>query len=205
MSRDCLTERSEPLIAAVSRERHQMLADRVQEISREMNARDILYSSNYVNAVARACAAELHEVASHAWTLLQKAHASCGQGETEKVLPYFLLVLEAESKKLDAKLEATTETVAAGLQNKSMLHLQAVHEAHDHLTQKYSGEIAIYTADLSRAAARTRLDRWKSRAKNNPLVAFFVIVAAGIMAITAVVFALEKWSSFVRGLLLGDG
>ena len=205
MSKDCLTERSEPLIAAASRERHQLLASRVREISGEMNGRGILHSNIHVNAVAQACAAELHEIASIAWGHLQRAHESCGRSEVEKVLPHFLRVLESESSKLDAALQAAIGTIAAGLQNKSMLNLQAVREARDHLVQKYKGEIDIYTANLSRGDGGALLERWKNRVKNNPLVAFLTVVAAGIAGVAAFTDALVKLDSFVRRLLLGDG
>ena len=149
MTSDCLAERSEPLVAAASRERHEALAGRLLEISGEMNGRGIIHSSIYVNAVADVCAAQLHELASSAWNCVLRAHESCGRGEAEAVFPYFTRVLESESDKLDAALQGAVGTVAAGMQNKSMLRLRAVREAHVHLVQKYKGEIEIYVANLA--------------------------------------------------------
>lgn len=205
MSRDCLAERSEPLIAAASRERHEELAGRLLGISGEMNRRGILHSNIYVNAVADACAAQLHEIASIAWNCGQRAHESCGRGEVEAVFPYFARVLESESDKLDASLQGAVATVVAGLQNKSMLPLQAVREAHGHLAQKYKGEIEIYVANLARAAGGTLLDRWKNGLKSNRLVAILSLVAAGIVAVAGFTDALGKVDSFVRKVLLGEG
>ena len=205
MSSDCLAERSAPLIAAASRERHEALAGRLLKISGEMNGRGIIPSSIYVNAVADACAVQLHELASIAWNCVQRAHESCGQGDAEVVFPYFARVLESESDKLDAALQGAISTVAAGLQNKSMLRLQAVREAHVHLVQKYSGEIEIYVANLARAASGTLLDRWKNGFKNNRLVAVLSLIAAGIVVVAGFTDALEKVDSFVRKMLLDEG
>lgn len=205
MSSNCLAERSEPLIAAAARERHEALAGRLLEISGEMNRRGIIHSSIYVNAVADACAAQLYELTSIVWSSVQRAHESCGQGEAEAVFPYFARVLESESDKLDATLQGAIGVVAAGLQNKSMLRLQAVREAHVHLDQKYRGENEIYVATLARAASGTRLDRWKSGFKNNRLVAVLLLVAAGIVGVAGFTEALGKVDSFVRKVLLGEG
>ena len=204
MSTHCLVERSEPLIAAASRERHQLLSGRLLNISGEMNGRGITHSSIYVNAVAEACVAELHEMASIAWNCVQRAHASCGQRQPEEVFPYFARVLESQSRMLEAALQGAVGTIAAGLQNKSMLRLQAIHEAHDHLVEKYKGEINIYVANLDRGGGATLLDRWKNGIKNNRLIAFLAIVVTGVAAIAAFTDALGKVDSFVRRLLLGE-
>lgn len=204
MSTDCLAKRSEPLISAASRERHDALAGRLLEISGEMNRRGIIHSSIYVNAVADACAAQLHELASIAWSSVQRAHESCGRGDAEAVFPYFARVLELESDKLDAALQGAISTAAAGLQNKSMLRVQAVRDAHDHLVQKYCGEIEIYVANLTLAANRTLLDRWKNGLKNNRLVAVLSLVVAGVVVVAGFTDALGKLDSFVRKVLLGE-
>lgn len=204
MSSNCLAERSEPLIAAASRERHEVLAGRLLEISAEMNRRGIIHSSIYVNTVADACAAQLHELASIAWNCVQRAHESCSRGDAEAVFPYFACVLESESNKLDAALQGAVSTVAEGLQNKSMLRLQAVREAHVHLAQKYSGEIEIYVANLASAASGTRFDRWKNEFKNNRLVAVLLLIAAGIVVVAEFTDAIGKVDSFIKKMLLGE-
>ena len=160
MLKDCLTQRAESLIAAVSRERHQLLAERVREISGQMNSRGIFPSSIHVNEVANVCAAELKEIASAAWDCVRRAHESCGARENAKVLPYFLRVIEAEGAKAEAVLQQAVGLIAAGLQNKSMVPMREVREAQEHLAAKYTAEIEIYVANLSREAGSTVLERW---------------------------------------------
>ena len=204
MCTDCLTDRSDPLIAAASREGEEALRRRLLEISGEMNERGIIHSSIYVNEVAAACATQLHEMASIAWSCVQRAHQSCGHCDAAAVLPYFKRVLESESSKLDAALQGAVGTVAAGLQNQSMLRLQAVREARAHLVQKYTGEIEVYVANLARVASGTVLDRWKNRLKSNPLVAASLIVAAAIAGVATFTESIGKLESFVRKML-GEG
>lgn len=202
MSEDCLAERAAPLIAATSRERLQLLAGRVREISAEMNARGILDSSIHVNAVASACAEELHKIAEAFWECVKRAHESCGRDRKEKVLPYYQLVLTAEGEKIDALLRESMRTVAAGRQNKAMVPMQEVRDAQEHLAAKYAAEIAIYLANLNRSEGST-LERWSNRLKDNKLLAFAALVVAGVVAVASFSEALEKIGASLRSLLGG--
>lgn len=204
MPTNCLTERSEPLVAAASREKHEALSRRVLEISGEMNGRGIIHSSTYVNSVAEAFAAALHDLAAAAWGVVQRAHESCGRQDAQAIFPYFTRILESETDKLESVLQDAVGNVASGLQNKSMLRLQAVSDAHAHLIQKYKGEIEIYVANLERPASGTLLDRLKSRFKNNPIVAALLLVIAVIAGAATFTDSLVKLDSFVRKVL-GDG
>ena len=204
MLEDCLTQRAESLIAAVSRERHQLLAERVREISGQMNSRGIFPSSIHVNEVANVCAAELNEIASAAWDCVRRAHESRGARENAKVLPYFLRVIEAEGAKAEAVLQQAVGSIAAGLQNKSMVPMREVREAQEHLAAKYTTEIEIYVANLSREAGSTVLERWTHRIKNNRVLAFVALVAAGVAGAAAFSDALGKLATSVKGMF-GDG
>jgi hypothetical protein len=200
MPEDCLVQRSEPLIAAASRERHQVLARRLLEIAGEMNGRGLLHSSVYVLSVGEACASELHERASIAWTCIQRAHESCGGGTADGICPYFERVLRLESDKVDSAFQSAVGAIAASLMNKSMLSLAAVREAQAHLLEKYRGEIDIYVGNLRRRDG-THLEEWKNRFKNNRFIAFASLVATGIVVIAALTDGLSKLLSFFWRLL----
>lgn len=201
MTRDCLAERSEPLVAAASREQHEALSRRLLEISGEMNRRGIVHSSIHVNAIADTCAAQLHEMASAAWSSIQRAHESCGRSNADAVLPYFTRVLESERDKIDAALVGAVDSVATGLRNKALLHLQAVRDAHSHLVQKYTGEIEVYVANLGRVAGGTLVDRLKNEFKNNGFVAAVLVVVAAVAGLAVFTDSLGKLDSFVRKVL----
>lgn len=91
-----------------------------------------------------------------------------------------------------------------GLQNKSILRLQAVREAHAHLVQKYTAEIEIYVANLARVASGTRPERLKNGFMDNRFVAAILLVAAVTAGVAGVPDSLGKLDSFVRKVL-GEG
>ena len=202
MSQNCLAERAAPLIAATSRERLQLLAGRVHEISAKMNERGIFHSSIHVNEVAAACAEELHQITASSWECVKRAHESCGKDRKEEILPFFQQVIAAEGNKVDMFLRESVRTVAEGLQSKSMIPMQEVRQAQEHLCAKYGAEIAVYVANLNRPESST-LDRWSKRLKDNKVVAFVALVAIGVGAIASFSEALAKLGTFARELLGG--
>ena len=204
MAKDCLTQRADSLIAATSAERHQLLAERVLELSGQMNSRGIFHSSIHVNAVAKECAAELKEIVFIAWDCVRRAHDSCGSRESEKVLPYFLGVIDAEAAKAEAMFQGRVGSIAENLQNKSMLATSEVATAQELLVKKYKVEIEMYAAKLRHGLGSSLHDRWTHRFKNNPVLAFAAIVTGAVIFLVTFSDSLIKFLNSVKELF-GNG
>jgi hypothetical protein len=195
---DCLSRHADPLVAAASLEAHSALRERIAQISAEMNSRGILHSSIFVNAVAKACAAELHELTAIAWDCTRRGFEACGGEGQNELAPYFLRTIAREAERTENVLQGAVGAVATGLLNKSMIPLTEVQEAREHLSAKYETEAAVYLAEAQRRTETRLANHEKASVSSWPIQAAWF--AAGILGTGAFWYFLSQKDSLLTWL-----